>query len=51
MRFNYNTRALMPVDQPSVKLQDEINRRFKISSDPIAVYTKDVEARKTSGTR
>ncbi|MFO0595619.1 MAG: MMPL family transporter [Myxococcaceae bacterium] len=46
VRFNYNTRALMPVDQPSVKLQDEINRRFKISSDPIAVYTKDVEGAK-----
>jgi hypothetical protein len=46
VRFNYNTRALMPVDQPSVKLQDEINRRFNISSDPIAVYTKDVEGAK-----
>mgnify|MGYP002348879070 CR=1 FL=1 len=46
VRFNYNTRALMPVDQPSVKLQDEINDRFKISSDPIAVYTKDIEGAK-----
>jgi hypothetical protein len=46
VRFNYNTRALMPVDQPSVKLQDEINRRFQISSDPIAVYTKDIEGAK-----
>lgn len=46
VRFNYNTRALMPVDQPSVKLQDEINRRFRISSDPIAVYTKDLEGAK-----
>lgn len=46
VRFNYNTRALMPVDQPSVKLQDEINERFKISSDPIAVYTKDIEGAK-----
>lgn len=43
VRFNYNTRALAPVDQPSIKLQDEINARFKISSDPIAVYTKDLE--------
>lgn len=46
VRFNYNTRALMPVDQPSVKLQDEINARFQISSDPIAVYTKDLEGAK-----
>jgi predicted RND superfamily exporter protein len=43
VRFNYNTRALMPRNQYSVQLQDEINRRFKISSDPIAVYTKDVD--------
>jgi predicted RND superfamily exporter protein len=43
VRFNYNTRALAPVDQPSIKLQDEINRRFQISSDPIAVPTKTVE--------
>lgn len=46
VRFNYNTRALMPVDQPSVKLQDEITTRFKISSDPIAVYTKDLAGAK-----
>ncbi len=46
VRFNYNTRALMPVDQPSVKLQDEITARFKISSDPIAVYTKDLAGAK-----
>ncbi|RJS22406.1 export protein [Corallococcus sp. H22C18031201] len=40
--FNYNTRALMPVNQPSVVLQDEINLRFKIASDPLAIYTKDL---------
>ncbi|NOK22301.1 efflux RND transporter permease subunit [Corallococcus carmarthensis] len=42
VRFNYNTRALMPANQPSVVLQDEINVRFKIASDPLAVYTKDL---------
>lgn len=42
VRFNYNTRALIPDDQYSVKLQDEINKRFQISSDPVAVYTKDL---------
>ena len=46
VRFNYNTRALMPENQVSVQLQDEINRRFQISSDPIAVFTKTLpEAR------
>jgi len=43
VRFNYNTRALMPEDQYSVKLLDEINERFTISADPIAIYTKDLE--------
>ncbi|MGQ0508000.1 MAG: MMPL family transporter, partial [Myxococcaceae bacterium] len=42
VRFNYNTRALMPDDYHSVTLQDEINRRFKISADPVAVYSKDL---------
>ncbi|RKH00477.1 export protein [Corallococcus sp. CA053C] len=42
VRFNYNTRALMPANQPSVVLQDEINLRFKIASDPLAIYTKDL---------
>ena len=44
--FNYNTRALMPRDQSSVLLQDEINRRFDISSDPIAVYCRTLEEAK-----
>lgn len=43
VQFNYNTRALAPVDQPSILMQDEINERFKISSDPIAVITRSVE--------
>ncbi|WP_224361448.1 efflux RND transporter permease subunit [Hyalangium versicolor] len=46
VRFNYNTRALMPANQPSVHLQDEISQRFQISSDPIAVYTKTLEEAK-----
>ncbi|HVG61237.1 MAG TPA: MMPL family transporter [Hyalangium sp.] len=46
LRFNYNTRALMPENQPSVQLQDEIGERFQISSDPIAVYTKTLEETK-----
>ncbi len=41
--FNYNTRALVPEDMASIKLQDEINRRFRISSDPIAITTKTLE--------
>jgi uncharacterized protein len=46
LRFNYNTRALTPEDQPSILLQDEINVRFNMSSDPIAVYTKTLEEAK-----
>lgn len=46
VRFNYNTRALMPEDEYSVQLQDEINDRFNISSDPIAVRTDTLEQAK-----
>ncbi|WP_257453354.1 efflux RND transporter permease subunit [Archangium lipolyticum] len=46
VRFNYNSRALIPEGQPSVKLQDEISARFNISSDPIAVYSKTLEEAK-----
>ncbi|MDP3236868.1 MAG: MMPL family transporter [Myxococcales bacterium] len=42
-QFNYNTRALVPPGQPAIKLQDEISRRFQISSDPIAVPTESIE--------
>ncbi|NMO20344.1 MMPL family transporter [Pyxidicoccus fallax] len=41
--FNYNTRALIPDGMSSVVLQDEINERFNISSDPMAIYTKDLD--------
>ncbi len=44
--FNYNTRALVPPGSPSIKLQDEINCRFSISSDPIAIRTETVEEAK-----
>jgi hypothetical protein len=43
VRFNYNTRALMAEDENSVRLQDEVNVRFQISSDPTAVYTPTIE--------
>jgi predicted RND superfamily exporter protein len=43
VRFNYNSRSLMALSQTSVILQDEINRRFSISSDPVAVYTQDLQ--------
>jgi predicted RND superfamily exporter protein len=43
VQFDYNTRALLPDTQTAVKLQDEINKRFNISSDPIAVYTPTIE--------
>jgi predicted RND superfamily exporter protein len=44
--FNYNTRALVPEDMASIKLQDEINQRFRISSDPIAITTSTLEESK-----
>lgn len=43
VRFNYNTRALVPEGLASIRLQDEINRRFCISSDPTAIYSKNLE--------
>ncbi len=46
VRFDYNTRALLPEDQYSIKLQDEVTRRFNISSDPIAVYSRTLEEAK-----
>ncbi len=46
VRFEYNTRALMVEDQPSVMLQDEINARYQISADPVAVYRPTIEATK-----
>ncbi len=46
VRFNYNTRALMPEDQYSVILNDEINERFNIAADPIAVYSRNLDEAK-----
>ncbi|OJT19730.1 export protein [Archangium sp. Cb G35] len=46
IRFNYNSRALIPEGQSSVKLQDEISQRFDMSADPIAVYSKTLEEAK-----
>jgi uncharacterized protein len=40
VRFNYNSRALIPEGRSSIRLQDEVSQRFQMSSDPIAVYTK-----------
>lgn len=42
VRFDYDTRALLPAYQPSVELQDEINDRFGTSADAVAVYTRDL---------
>ncbi|MFY0571527.1 efflux RND transporter permease subunit [Archangium lansingense] len=46
IRFNYNSRALIPEGQSSVRLQDEISQRFDMSADPIAVYSKTLEEAK-----
>jgi predicted RND superfamily exporter protein len=42
--FEYNTRALMVDHIPSVDIQDEIASRFHFASDPVAVYTPDLES-------
>src|SRR3712207_9278567 len=41
IRFNYNSRALIPEGQTSVRLQDEISKRFDMSADPIAVRSEE----------
>lgn len=43
VKFNYDSRALMVENQPSILLQDEIKDRYKISSDPVAVFAKDLK--------
>lgn len=40
VNFEYNTRALMVENQPSVRMQDEIGVRFQMSADPVGIYTK-----------
>lgn len=45
-RFDYNSRALMPAKQDSVKLNDEVRRRFDISADPTAIFTKTLDEAK-----
>jgi predicted RND superfamily exporter protein len=46
VRFNYNTRALLPEKQHAVQLQDEINDKFQISADPMCVFSKDLAGQK-----
>jgi len=46
VRFDYNTRALLPAHMPSVELQDEINDRFGTSADTVAIYSPDLAGAK-----
>ena len=46
VRFDYDARAFLPAKQNSVLLQDEINERYQISSDPIGIYTETLEEAK-----
>ncbi len=43
VRFDYDARAFLPAKQNSVLLQEEINERYQISSDPIGIYTPTLE--------
>jgi predicted RND superfamily exporter protein len=46
VRFDYDARAFAPAHQSSVVMQDEINERYQISSDPVGIYTKTLEEAK-----
>lgn len=37
--FDYNSRALMVENQPTMMMQDELNRRMKMSADPVGIWT------------
>jgi hypothetical protein len=43
VEFDYDSRSLLVPDRASIKLQGEINERFKISSDPVAFRTSTLE--------
>lgn len=44
--FDYDSRALVVENQPSIVLQDELNVRMQIAADPVAVATDDYEQAK-----
>jgi uncharacterized protein len=44
--FDYDSRSLMTADRGSIVLQEEINRRFEISSDPVGVYAETLDEAK-----
>ncbi len=46
VQFDYDSRALMVKDRPSIILQQEIKDRFQISADPAAVWTPSMEEAK-----
>ncbi len=39
VRFNYDTRALLGSNRPSIVMQEEINHRWTLSSDPVGIFT------------
>jgi predicted RND superfamily exporter protein len=41
--FDYDGRSIMTSDRPSIVLQEEINNRYAISSDPAGIYTDTLE--------
>ena len=46
VQFNYDARALMVKDRPSIILQQEIGERYDISADPAGVYTPTLDEAK-----
>ena len=41
--FNYSSRSLLPDHQESLIMRDEIDQRFSINADPLAVFTPSLE--------
>jgi predicted RND superfamily exporter protein len=46
VRFDYDSRSLLTVNRPSIKLQEEIAERWGVSSDPVGLYTPTIEEAK-----
>jgi hypothetical protein len=44
--FDYNSRALMVENQPTLRLQDELNERMQISADPVGIWTPTTDEAK-----
>ena len=44
--FNYSSRSLLPDRQESLMMRDEIDRRFSINAEPLAIFTPNLQEAK-----